>query len=78
MISTIKTYAIAALGVLSSILAVLFYRGKATQERDKRKAQEAARKAEQKATEALVEGVEREKEAEHGKVDPAKRDHFAD
>ena len=56
----LKAYALAALGLLSAIMAALFYREKAARETEKRKGIEQARDTEQKAVDALTTGLANE------------------
>lgn len=63
MLNSLKTYVIAALGIVAAVFAALFYRSKAKYEGAMRKGVEQVRKTEQKATNAMVNGLNREKEA---------------
>lgn len=63
MFSTIKNYIIAVLGVGMSIAIALMYRSKAKYQGAMRKGVEQVRATEQKATQAMVKGITREKEA---------------
>jgi hypothetical protein len=56
-------YAAAAAAGLALFLAALFYREKAGREKDKRKAEEGARKTERKATDAMTKGLKNEDQA---------------
>ena len=60
MLSKLKTYVIAVLGVISAVFFGLFYREKAKHEKAVRKGVEKAREVEKNATEALLEGLENE------------------
>jgi hypothetical protein len=53
----IKIYALAALGFLSAVFAALFYREKANHQEALKEGLEAARDTENKATDALIEGI---------------------
>ena len=63
MLSNFKTYAIALLGIAAAVFAALFYRSKAKYEGAMRKGVEQVRETEKKATTAMVNGLNREKEA---------------
>lgn len=63
MLSSLKNYALAALGLAAAIFAALFYRSKAKYEGAMRKGVEQARKTEQKATDALTSGLNNERKA---------------
>ena len=63
MFSAIKNYAVAALAVIGSILLALLYRAKAKYEKTIRKASEEARKTEQRSTEVMVQGLDKEAKA---------------
>ena len=72
MLSQLKTYLLAALGLVSAVFAALFYREKAKEgERAK-----AAQKVQEKASDALVEGLENEQKVKNEKVDTSKRTDF--
>lgn len=79
-LSTVKAWAVAALGAAAAVLGMLFYREKAARKDDQLDASEAARTVEQKATDALTSGLQREQdEVERAKEKPARgrRDHFS-
>jgi len=63
MLSKIKDYAIAILGIIASIAIALMYRSKAKYEGAMRKGVEQVIETERKATEAMVKGLDREKKA---------------
>lgn len=76
-LSTLKTWAVAALSFLSVVLFAVGRAKDASRAKADRKRTEAARQTEQAATKAMLDGLEREQEA----VDEAhntsgKRDHF--
>jgi len=78
-LSTIKTWLLAGLGVVSAILFGLWKASQAQRVVEKLKGIKQARETERKAAKALVDGLQREQE----KVDDAKhraesgrRDHF--
>lgn len=56
----LKAYALAALGLISAIMAALFYREKAARETEKRKGLERTREVESKAVDALTTGLANE------------------
>lgn len=63
LLSNIKTYALIALSVISSVLLALFYRGKYKTEKMVRKATEQTRMTEQATTKSLVKGLAHEAKA---------------
>lgn len=76
MMLKLKAWAISVLGVISAILLALVYRGKAKHEKSLREASEGARETEAKAVEALIDGLQKEREAIN-EIDTIKRDHFS-
>jgi len=60
MLSSIKTYALAALGILSAVLAALWQYQKAKFKSAQLKGVEKAREVESKAADELIKGVENE------------------
>ena len=77
MIGKIKTYALAGLAILASIFYALFRSQQALRAKEKLKGQVQARKTEAKAADAMVEGLEKEREVKNAKVNTTKRDHFS-
>ena len=78
-LAQIKTWAIAALGVLASIFGILFYRKKAQHESAKRKGVEEARKVEHEAQDEIQKGAQRKQEKvdeARAKADRGDRSHF--
>lgn len=78
-LSQIKTWALAGLGILASVMSVLFFRKKAQHESAKRKGIEKARETERKAADAMVEGITREQEKTDEAIDKVRsgdRTHF--
>lgn len=75
MLSKLKVYALAALGALSALFAILFYRGKAKHEQAVREGIEKARETEKKAVNAMVDGLKEEQDAVDT-IDNSKRDGF--
>lgn len=69
MLSSIKTYAVAALALGLAIVTALFYRSKAIHESAMRKGVEKVRETEKKAAQAMTKGLEREKEARNNAKD---------
>ena len=79
ILAQIKTWAIAALGVLASIMSVLFFRKKAQHETAKRKGIEQAREIEHEAYEEISKSAKRKKENvddARKKVDDGDYSHF--
>lgn len=77
MLSSLKTYGIAILGIVAAVFAALFYKSKAKYEGAMRKGIEQQRATEKKATDAMVKGLNREKEARKNAKDAiASRSHF--
>jgi hypothetical protein len=79
VLSTVKTWAVAALAAGAAIFGMLFYREKAARKGDQLDASEAARETEHKASDALTGGLKREQdEVERAKEKSARgpRDHF--
>jgi len=60
MFNTIKTYALAALGILSAVLAALWQHSRASHANDKLAGEKASREVENKANDAMIEGLENE------------------
>jgi hypothetical protein len=78
-LSTVKTWAVAALAAGAAIFGMLFYREKAARKDDQLDASEAARATEHKAGDALTGGLKREQdEVENARKKSARgpRDHF--
>jgi len=75
VISTIKTWLLGGLAVIASVLFALFRGEQAARAREKVKASEKARKTEQKASKALVDGLKKEGEA-HENIDTINRTDF--
>jgi hypothetical protein len=71
--STIKTYAIAALAVISGILAALWQYQRAKFKSAQLDGVEKAREVEQKDIKATIEGMENENKAVNSDIKP---DHF--
>lgn len=76
MIASLKKYAAAALAFAVAILAALNYRQKASREKERRQATEAAREVERKATDAVIDGTKRIEEARHAPIDTRDRSGF--
>ena len=64
------------LGLAAAVLAAIAYREKAKRETDRRKASEAARAIERKATDAVIEGNRKIEEARHAPIDTRDRSGF--
>lgn len=62
MFDTIKNYALAALAVITGILAALWQHQKAKFKSAQLKGERQARKIERKATKAMIDGMEKENE----------------
>jgi len=77
IVSKLKTYALAILSVLAAVFFALFKGSQAARAKEKLDASENARETEQKATQALVDGLESEQEARNEDIDTSKRDHFS-
>ncbi len=63
MFSAFKNYGLAIVSVIASVLLALLYRSKAKYEKTIRNASEEARATENRATEAMVEGLSKEAKA---------------
>ncbi len=72
----VKAWITPALAIAAAVLAALFHREKAARETDRRKAAEAARAVERKATDAVIDGTKNIEEARHAKIDPRDRSGF--
>ena len=77
MFSQIKLYLIAGLGILASVFAALFYRKSAQFESAKLDGVEKARETENKATDAMVDGLKNEQEEINEAANSTKRDGFS-
>jgi len=76
MLSQIKTYALAALGVLAAIFGFMWQMTRAKHEKALKQGIEGAREVENKATDAMVEGLEAENEIKNDTT--TNRDKFLD
>ncbi|GEM_PF-3847252 len=72
----LKSWLAAILAFAAAFFAALFYREKASHETDKREAIEGVRRTEQKANQALIEGLTHEQEAIDAARASHRRDHF--
>ena len=75
-ISTLKSWALAVLGAISAVFAVLWSLGKAKHEKERREAEENAREVESNAVNSMIEGLNREEEARNEETTPGRFDHF--
>ena len=62
MLSKLKVYALAILGVIAAVFGFMWQLTRAKHEKALKNGVEQARKTEQKATNAMVEGLENEKQ----------------
>jgi len=76
MISKLKAYGLALLGVLAAVFAALFYRERANYKGAQLDGEKAAREVENKATDAMIEGLEAENEIKNDNT--TNRDKFLD
>ena len=77
MLASAKNYIIAILGIIASIAIALMYRSKAKYEGAMRKGVEQVRETEKKASQALINGMKREKKArDDAKTAIANRTYF--
>jgi len=76
MFSAIKTWIMAALGIVASVASIvaLLYKDKA--DRQQRDLTKAALKQSREATKAVIVGQENEQKVENEKVDTIHRDYF--
>jgi len=74
VISSIKTYALAALGILSAVLAALWQYSRALHANDKLAGEKASREVENKDAKATAEGLQNEAKVIDTDVDA---DHFS-
>jgi len=72
-LSTLKTWGLAIASIAVAILYALFQHEKLARASDKLKIAKAAQKQQQKASEAMVKGLENEKQVENEKVDTKNR-----
>ena len=75
MLSKLRTYALAILGVLAAVFGFMWQMTRAKHEKALKKGIEEAREVEQKATNAMVEGLENEqKEIKDAKNNTSRSD----
>jgi len=72
----VKSKLIALLGFISAVFAALFYRERANYKEAQLDGEKAARKVENKATDAMTEGLEKENEIQND--NSTNRDKFLD
>lgn len=78
MLSQIKVYLIAGLGILTAIFYALFQREKAQRADEHEQIAKHTAKKTKDATDALVDGLAKEEKVKNEKVDPdSPRDHFS-
>lgn len=73
MLSKLKTYALAAVGVLAAVFGFMWQLSRASHIKDKLSGEKAAREVEQKDIKATVEGLENEAKILDSDIKP---DHF--
>jgi len=76
MLSKLKTYALAALGVLAAVFGFMWQMTRAKHERALKQGIQDAREVENKATDAMIDGLEAENEIKND--NSTNRDKFLD
>lgn len=79
MLDRLKSWGLILLGIIAAIASVFGLWQKAGREKDRRKAEENARRTEHKATDAMTDGMQNEQQEVNRARDQARRgrrDHF--
>jgi len=78
MFSKLKIYLVAGLGFLTAVFYALLQKEKAARADEHAEIAETSRKTQEKASDALVDGITKEQQVTNEKIDPTKpRDHFS-
>ena len=77
MLNKIKTYALAVLGVLTAVFGFMWQLTRAKHEKALKKGIEEAREVENKATDAMIDGLNKEQKAEEDAKNNTNRSDFS-